>query len=133
MKTTKFIVAIASASAFFVSAAPVMAADQGEDAMSFSTFYMSPVNKASQTAMVDTIKSNLAAKKGPCADLMARTVEVPGEYTKGLSKIRCEATGKGALFFGNSLQLVEGKPARLPYVYFVTEAESIDVLAAKTR
>lgn len=133
MKTSKFIIAIASIAALFAAVSPAVAADKAGDGKQFSSLYMSPVNAASQAAMVDTIKANLAAKKGACTDLMAKTVEVPGEYVRGMSQVRCETAPKGALFFGSSLQLVDGKPARIPFIHYVTEDKSVDVLAANSR
>jgi len=133
MKTSKFFIAITSAAALFAGATTAMAADKADDGKSYDTYFMSPVNEESQAKIVANIQSNIAARKAPCADLIENINEWPGGFVRGLSRIKCEKAPNGALLFGSSLQKINGKPARISYLHYVTEDKSIDVLAAADR
>lgn len=135
MKTSKYLLAIASVAAMF-AVTPALAdeAQPADDGKSYDTYFMSPVNEESQAKIVAKIQANIAARKGPCTDdLIDNINEWPGGFVRGLSRIKCEKAPNGALLFGSSLQKINGKPARISYLHYVTEDKSFDVLTAADR
>jgi len=134
MKTSKYLLALTSVAAMFaVSPAIADDAQAADDGKSYDTHFMSPVNEESQAKMVANIQANIAARKGPCTDLIENIDTWPGGFVRGLSRIKCEKAPNGALLFGSSLQKINGKPARISYLHYVTEDKSVDVLAAADR